>query len=373
MKFVLYLWLPLAFILPVFSGDEIDVYFGTYTRGESKGIYRSQFNTKSGELGKAVLVAEVENPSFLALSPDEKHLYAVIENGKFENKVGGGLAAFSIQKDGLRKLNARNTGGAHPCHVSIDPAGKAVLVANYSGGNVAAYPIAKDGKIGSLATLVQHEGSSINERRQKGPHAHAINIFGGGKFAAAADLGTDSIFVYQLEPGKASLKLLSEIKLKPGSGARHIAFHPTEKFAYVINEMTLTVAGFSLESETEWKPIQYLSTLPEGDRPTGSTAEIQMHPSGRFLYGSNRGHDTVVVYEIDQETGILKWIENEPIQGSVPRNFNISPDGKYLLAAGQKSNSVAVFAIDQENGTLEFMNQKIKVPSPVCIVFRSQF
>ena len=360
----------LAFVLST-NGEEgkVDVFIGTYTRGDSKGIYVSQLDLKTGALSDPTLAAEIENPSFLAFSPDEKFLYAVVETAKFKGQAGGGLAAFKVDGTQLTLLNTEGTGGGAPCHLSVDPTGKVVAVANYSGGNVAAFPVKEDGSIAPFASLIQHEGSSLNEKRQKGPHAHAINIFGKGKYAAAADLGTDSVFIYKLD-SNAGLQQVSEIRLQPGSGARHIAFHPTEKFVYVINEMLLTVAAFKLKSETEWEPLQYVSTLPEGTEKIGSTAEIQMHPSGKFVYGSNRGHDTIACYSIDQEKGTLSLVEHEPIQGKIPRNFAITPDGKYLLAAGQKSDSVAVFTIDQKTGALDFTGKKIEVPSPVGIVFK---
>ena len=370
MKYSLFLLLGMSMLsFPVTADDSWEVYFGTYTRGDSEGIYRSTLNAKDGALSEARLVAEVENPSFLALSPDNRFLYSVVETGRFEGEKGGGIVAYRVGEDGLEKLNSRNTGGGAPCHLELDPGGKVVLVANYSGGNVASFPIGKDGSLENCKSLIQHEGSSVNQRRQKGPHAHGIYPFGNGAYAAAADLGTDSVFIYRVN-GEGGLEQEAEIPLQPGSGPRHLAFHPSEKFAYVINEMTLTVAVFSLKSETEWEPVQYISTLPEGAEKQGSTAEIQMHPSGRFVYGSNRGHDTIVCYAIDESDGTLKLIEHESIQGKVPRGFALTPDGKFLLAAGQQSNSVAVFSIDQSSGSLDFTGHRIEVPSPVSVVFR---
>ncbi len=368
MKLALVLSLFLFSFSPSF-GENAEFYVGTYTKGDSKGIYRLVLNLKSGELSAPQLAAEIENPSFLAVSPDRNRLYAVVEVGKFKGEAGGGLVAFNIADDGtLRELSAQNTGGGAPCHLSVSPDGKTVVVANYSGGNVASFPVLSGGATGPITSLIQHVGSSVNKNRQEAPHAHAIYFFGNGEYAAAADLGTDLVVIYTVESGK--LKQAAQVKLLPGSGPRHLAFHPTEKYAYVINEMLLTTAAFELKSPTEWTGFQYLSTLPEGTQPVGSTAEIQMHPSGNFVYGSNRGHNTIVVYAIDQKTGTLKWVENEPIQGEVPRGFNLTPDGRFLIAAGQNSNTVAIFSINQETGSLDFTGHKIEVPSPVSIVFR---
>ena len=352
----------IATSVPGLSSDYF-VYFGTYTRPEkSEGIYRSEFSA-DGKLSDPDLVAELKNPSFLAISPNEKSLYAVSEGD-------GVTTAFSIDSEtgNLTPLNALPTKGS-PCHVTLDPKGKTVLVANYGGGSVISYPVNDDGSLGRGGSFIEHEGSSIDPKRQASPHAHSIYPFGEGKFACAADLGTDSVFIYKLDSARGTLEPAAEVKLKPGSGPRYLDFHPDGKHVYVLGEMTRDVHVFDMGPDlTQWQPFQIVSTLP-GDAPAqGSTAEIRVHPNGKFLYASNRGHDSIAVFSIN-ESGRLRRVENEPIQGKTPRNFNLDPEGKFLLAAGQNSDSVAVFRIDEKTGELEFTGESITLGNPVCIQF----
>lgn len=345
------------------------VYFGTYTRGsESKGIYYASFDAETGKLGDPVLAAESENPSFLTIAPTGETLYAVSE---VAGAGGGIVTAYRILESGaLEKINEQPSGGAGPCHVSTSADGKIVVLANYGGGSVASYRVGGDGSLSEPVSTVQHTGSSVNPKRQKGPHAHSINVSPDGRFAYAADLGTDRVYVYAVDAGTGALSRVGETAVAPGSGPRHFAFRPDGKFAYVINEILLTVTAFQVDAATgALTEIQTITTLPEGEEPVGSTAEVVCHPSGRFLYGSNRGHDTIVVYRIDEGAGTLTYVEHEPIRGETPRNFAVSPDGKWLLAAGQQSDTVAVFEIDAETGALEFADSEIKLARPVCIRF----
>ena len=353
--------------------DEGRVYFGTYTKaGGSEGIYTAGFDEGSGKLGEPVLAAKVASPSFLTIAPSGKTLYAVSETGGSE---GGRVTAFRILASGLlEKLNDQSSGGDGPCHVSLSSDGKTLAVANYGGGSVASYRIGDDGALSAPVSMIQHTGSSVDPKRQKEPHAHSINFSPDGRFAYAADLGTDRIYLYAVDPATSALKRAGETVITPGSGPRHFGFRPDGQFAYVINEMTLKVNAFRVDAASgALTEVQSLSTLPEGTDPVGSTAEVVAHPSGKFLYGSNRGHDTLVVYAIDGATGQLTWVENEPIRGKTPRNFVVSPDGKWLLAAGQQSDSVTVFAIDARTGALEFADSQIKISSPVCIRFLTKF
>lgn len=363
MSRILSLLILVATSLSGFSNDYF-VYFGTYTRPDkSEGVYRSEFSAE-GKLSAPELVAELKNPSFLAISPDQKSLYAVSEGGE------GATTAFSIDPatGDLTKLNALPTNGS-PCHVTLDPKGKTVLVANYGGGSVISYPVDDDGSLEKGGSFIEHEGSSIHPKRQASPHAHSIYPFGEGKFACAADLGTDSVFIYKLDAEKGTLEPAAEVKLKPGSGPRHLDFHPDGKHVYVLGEMTRDVHVFDMGADlTQWQPVQIISTLPDDVPAQGSTAEIRVHPNGKFLYASNRGHDSIAVFSIN-ESGLLKRVENEPIQGKTPRNFNLDPEGKFLLAAGQNSDSVAVFRIDKETGELEFTGESITIGNPVCIKF----
>lgn len=351
------------------------VYVGTYTRGgKSQGIYTLKLNMKSGALTKIGVTAGVVNPSFVAIHPSNKFLYAVGEISDFNGEKAGGVTAFSINpKDGsLTKLNEKSSVGTGPCHLVVDATGKNVLVANYGGGSVACLPVNPDGTLEDASSFIQHEGSSINEQRQKSPHGHSINVSPDNKFAFAADLGLDKILIYSLdaEKGKLTPHDPAAANVQPGSGPRHFDFHPGGKYAYVINEMALTVTAFKYNAKRgRLKTLQTISTIPDADRDQKglSTAEVRVHPSGKFLYGSNRGHDTIVAFRINQDTGELTYIENEPTQGKTPRNFFIDPTGKYLLAENQSTDSIVVFRINQDSGELEPTGNSIKIPSPVCI------
>ncbi|MDA7926886.1 lactonase family protein [Verrucomicrobiales bacterium] len=343
------------------------VYFGTYTKTDSKGIYVSDWDAEKGTLSKPVLAAEIENPSFLELSSNGKFLYAVSEVGE------GAVKAFRVLDDGtLEFINQQSAEGSITCHLSISTNGKILVIANYMGGNVASYRIHKNGSLSKSVSVIQHKGSSVNPKRQEAPHAHSINFSHDDRFAYAADLGTDRIYRYAVDPTKGTLTASGETVIEAGAGPRHFAFHTSGKFAYVINELALTVEAFSVNQQNgELTSLQTVSTLPVDTPKQGSTAEVVCHPSGKFVYGSNRGHDTIVVYQIDPSSGKLNYVENEPIQGEVPRNFALSPDGCWLIAAGQKSNTASVFSIDPESGELTFTGEQKTLSSPVCIRFRS--
>lgn len=351
------------------------VYVGTYTRGgKSKGIYTLKLNMKTGALTEIGATEGVVNPSFVAIHPSNRFLYAVGEISEFDGKPTGGVTAFSINpKDGsLTKLNEKSSGGAGPCHLVVDATGKNVLVANYGGGSVACLPISADGTLQDASSFIQHEGSSINQQRQSGPHGHSINLSPDNNFAFAADLGLDKVLIYAFDADKGKLTPHdpAAVEIEPGSGPRHFAFHPSGKYAYVINEMALTVTAFKYnKKQGRLKTQQTISTIPDADRNQQglSTAEVCVHPSGKFLYGSNRGHDTIVAYQINQDTGELTYIENESTQGKTPRNFFIDPTGTFLLAENQGSDSIVVFRINQDSGELEPTGHSIEIPAPVCI------
>ena len=352
------------------TGD-IAVYFGTYTGPKSKGIYLSRLDLASGKLSEPSLAGETEQPSFLALHPNRRFLYAVNETGS--GRTGAGkVTAFAVEAEGrLKALNQQSSRGSAPCHLVVDRAGKNLLLANYGGGSVASFPIGPDGRLGESASFVQHAGSSVNPQRQKEPHAHSINLDAGNRFAIAADLGLDKVLVYHFDgvTGRLTPNDPPSTSVKAGSGPRHFAFHPSGRNAYVINELASTVTAFEYDAaKGVLKEIQSLSTLPKGFEGENSTAEVQVHPSGRFLYGSNRGHDSIAVFAIESG-GMLRYVENTSTGGSTPRNFGISPDGKYLLAANQKSDNVVVFQIDSKTGRLTATGNSIEVPSPVCVKF----
>ncbi|MFT5464919.1 MAG: 6-phosphogluconolactonase [Verrucomicrobiales bacterium] len=366
--------LAIALILPAAAVAETLVYFGTYTRGESKGIYRSSLNEDTGALSEAVLVAEIASPSFLAIHPNGKFLYAVSEVAEFEAKPGGGVSAYAIGADGgLTLLNQRNSGGGAPCHVSLDPSGKCVMVANYSGGSISVYPIEADGKLGEVGSFVQHAGSSVHPKRQTAPHAHSINPDPSGKRAFVADLGLDQVLIYNLDAanGKVEANDPPFVKLPGATGPRHFSFHPNGKFAFTNLEMTLQIAALSYDSKTgALAVIDTKSTVDEGTPQKGnSTAECLVHSSGKWVYVSNRGANSIAAFKINQDTGKLTPIERESTQGKTPRNFGIDPSGKFLIAANHSSNDVVVFKINQDTGELDPTGHKIAVPVSVCVRF----
>ena len=353
--------------------EQYYMYVGTYTRGgKSEGIYIYRFDAKSGKVTPIGAQGGVDNPSFLAPHPSGKFLYSVGEVGEFRGKQGGAVAAFSVDSatGKLEFLNAQSSGGAGPCHLNVDKTGQNVVVANYGGGSAAVLPIKADGRVAAASSFVQHEGSSILPSRQKGPHAHSINLDAANRYAMVADLGLDQVLVYRFNPSVGELVPNDPpfAKVAPGAGPRHFAFHPSGKFSYVINEINSTITAFTYDgSAGKLTELQTITTLPEGFKGNNSTAEVVAHPSGKFLYGSNRGHDSIAVFGIDQATGKLTAIEHEPTQGETPRNFFVDPTGKFLLAENQKTDSIAILAIDQESGELNPTGQKLAVPSPVCI------
>ncbi len=357
--------------LSAVDADELTAYIGTYTGGDSEGIYRLVLKIDGDKIQSSdlKLVAKTANPSFLALHPDGKLLYAVGELGEFQGKKSGAVTAFAIQADGsLTQINQQPSHGAAPCHLVVDKSGQHVLTANYTGGNVASFPIKDDGGLGPATSIIQH-GKSGDK-----PHAHSINLDAANRFALAADLGLDQVLVYKFDEktGKLSPNDPPYAEVSTGSGPRHFAFHPGGKFAYVINETKLTVTAFEYDAKLgTLKPLQTISTIPEDitDRKGFSTAEVQVHPSGKFVYGSNRGHDTIAIFSVDEKTGKLTRVGNQPIHGKTPRNFGIDPSGKYLLACGQNSNTIAVFRIDEKTGKLTLIGEPIEAPSPVCVKF----
>lgn len=368
--------MPLVnFVAPAVAAEPNDyhVYFGTYTEGKSKGIYVAKFDASTGAVTAPELAAEIRNPSFVAIHPTGKFVYAVGEIDDFSGKKTGAVSAFARDaKTGkLTLLNQQDSGGAAPCHIVVDPTGKTVLVANYTGGSVSSYPIGDDGKLKPAASTIQHQGSSVDKGRQQAPHAHSINVDPSGKFAMAADLGLDKVLVYRFDAAAGTLSPNDppSTSVAPGSGPRHFAFHPSGKYAYVINEMLLTVTAFDYDAEKgSLTAKQTISTIPDKNPGGYSTAEIQVHPSGKFLYGSNRGHHSLAIFSIGDD-GKLTAVGHVSTNGKTPRNFTIDPTGKYIFAANQDSSTVVVFKIDQETGKLSRAGESLPVANPVCVKF----
>jgi 6-phosphogluconolactonase len=350
------------------------VYFGTYTGAKSKGISVASFDAATGRLGPPRLAAETENPSFLALHPSRPLLYAANEVDNFEGQRAGAVSAFAIDPatGELRALGRASSRGAHPCHLVVDRSGGNVLVANYSGGSIASLPIRADGGLEAASSFVQHVGKSADPKRQTAPHAHMIDVDGKNRFALVADLGLDQVLVYRFDAGRGRLAPADPpfARVEPASGPRHFAVSPDGRDLYVLNEMRITVTAFKYASGrlTEY---QTLSALPAGAQPTpaDSGAEIQVHPSGRFLYSSQRGPDNIAVFAREGATGRLTLVEHVPTGGRTPRSFGIDPSGRWLLAANQRSDSVVVFRIDPGTGRLTPTGQVVEIGAPVSVTF----
>jgi 6-phosphogluconolactonase len=352
--------------------DKLWVYVGTYTDGGSKGIYRCELDLASGRLSAAALAGEAASPSFLAIHPSRRFLYAVAEVGEFRGKKEGGVLAFAIdpKTGGLTLLNQQASGGAGPCHLVVDREGRHVLAANYGGGSVCVLPIGGDGRLGEATAFVQHQGRGPDPRRQEAPHAHSVNLDAANRFAFVADLGLDQVLIYKFDAAKGTLTPNDPpaIALDPGAGPRHFAFHSDGRHAYVINEMHSTVTGLSYDPPRgALKLLQTVSTLPKGYSGRNSTAEVQVHPSGKFLYGSNRGHDSIAVFRVDKKTGELSAAGHQADGIKTPRNFGIDPTGAYLIAANQGADSLVAFRIDQQSGALTPAGSRVDVPRPVCV------
>jgi 6-phosphogluconolactonase len=376
---VLFLSLLPAHAAPAAKQGKYIFYVGTYTEegSKSKGIYAYRFDSETGEATPLGLVAETTNPSFVALHPGGQYLYAVNELQNYKGPNSGGVSAFSIDHatGKLTFLNEVVSRGADPCYIIVDKAGKFVLVANYTGGSIAVFPILGDGKLGDASEFVQHTGHGANEKRQEKAHAHSIDLSPDNHIAFVDDLGLDQLLVYKYDVAKGTLSPNDSpfVKLDPGAGPRHFVLHPSGKFAYVVAEMQSTVTALSVDLKSgTLQRMQTVSTLPKEFTGENDDAEIQIHPSGKFLYASNRGHDSIAVYTIDPLKGTVTPVENVSTGGKTPRSFEIDPTGKFILAQNQKSDSIVIFRIDQKTGRLSATGQKLDVPSPVCVKFLEQ-
>jgi 6-phosphogluconolactonase len=345
------------------------MYVGTYTSGSSKGIYAYKYQPSTGKLTSLGLAAESSNPTFLAVHPNQRFLYAVNENNT------GMVSAFAIDaaSSKLKPLNQVSSKGAGPCHLSVDKTGKWLFVANYNSGSVAAFPIKMDGSLGEASASFQHSGKSVNPERQSGPHAHVAAISPDNRFVWVCDLGLDEVRSYRIDAAKGMTPNDPPFaKVEPGSGPRHVVFRADSKFAYVEDEMGASVTVFSYDAaKGTMQQVQVISTLPQGYSGTKSGAEIALHPTSKFLYTSNRGHDSIAIFKVDRAKGTLTAAGTVPTEGKTPRNFAIDPTGNYLFAGNQDSNSMVAFKIDQQTGSLTPTGDKYELGAPVSIVFVS--
>ncbi len=352
--------------------DKYRVYLGTYTGKLSKGIYQCELDLKDGKLSNLQVAGEMNSPSFVAIHPNQRFLYAVGEAGGKK----AGVVAFAIDgKTGnLTRLNDAPSGGSGPCHIVVDHSGKCVLAANYGSGSCCSIPIGKDGKLLEGGSIHQHTGKSVNKGNQEGPHGHSINVDKANKFAFCADLGIDKVLVYRLDAAKGTMVPHDPpaLVVPAGSGPRHFAFHPNGKRAYINGEINMTIIACDYDADKGvLTQKQVLSTLPKDEtRTKGSTAEVVVHPSGKFVYVSNRDpYNSIAIFAINQKTGELTAVGHEARGVKTPRNFAIEPTGQYMLVANQSGNSVISFRIDSKTGLLTPTGSSVEVGSPVCVRF----
>jgi 6-phosphogluconolactonase len=352
------------------------VYVGTYTTKQaSKGIYAYRFDANTGQLTSIGLAAESTDPSFVAVHPNGKYLYAVNEVGDFNGMKSGAVSSFAIdRKSGtLKQLNQVSTHGAGPCFVSLDKTGRFVLVANYDGGSVATFAIQDDGSLSLVKGFVQHSGSGVDKERQEGPHAHWIGVSPDNRFALVADLGLDDVMVYKFDDVRGGLTPNTPpyAEVKPGTGPRHLAFHPNGKFVYLLTEMGSSVTTFAYSAQKgSLSALQTVPALPKDYSGVREAAEIVVHPSGKFVYASNRGTaNSIAAYKVDASKGTLTPAGIFSTRGQIPRNFTIDPTGRFLLAANEDSGNIVVFRMDAATGELTPTGQVEELPAPVCITF----
>jgi 6-phosphogluconolactonase len=352
---------------------EYSLYIGAYTRGASKGILLAHFNSKTGAISTPELAVATPNPTFLAIHPNNRFLYAVNEVESWNGQPTGSVGAFSIETGGkLRLLNQVSSKGRGPCHVALDTKGRVALVANYGSGSIASYKIATDGQLSEAVSFFQDSGFGPNQSRQAGPHAHSNTLSADNRYVISCDLGTDRLSIYELDTENAKIVPSNPpfVRAVPGGGPRHFTFHPNEKFGYVCNEMLSSVTAFQWNRfRGELTELETVSTLPKGGfSGENSTAEIRIHPVNGRLYVSNRGHNSIAVFEIAKD-GKLTLIETAATGGKTPRNFNFDPSGRWLLAAHQDSNDIKVLEIHHKKGTLAATSNSAQCGAPVCLRF----
>lgn len=353
------------------KGNNYIAYVGTYTSGESKGIYTYRLE-EDGRLIEINSPRNIDNPSYICFGRNKRYLYAVIEGENFQGEHGGGVASFKINNETgeLQLLNSKGTKGDAPCHLVTDRMDKHLFVANYTEGTFTTFDIYEDGSLGELTNITTHEGKGIDEVRQEKAHVHYVTFSPDEKFLFAVDLGIDKIKIYSVSEESGTTTLVGQYDTKPGSGPRHMEFHPNGKYVYLINELSSEIAALRYFGDGPiLETIEYLSTLPEGFTGFNNCAAVHVSKDGRFLYASNRGHDSVAAFKIDEATGKLRLISITPTGGEFPRDFEIDPAGRFLFSANQKSNTITTFMVNNETGELTPLEQVINVPNPTCIKF----
>ncbi|MBU4460835.1 MAG: lactonase family protein [Verrucomicrobia bacterium] len=354
------------------AGAAQTVYIGTYSQRGSEGIYMSRLDPATGQLAAPTVAAKATNPSFLALHPKLPVLYAVNETGRYEGKPVGAVIAFAVDETtgALTELNREPTGGPVPCHLAVDATGSHLVIANYVDGTVASFPLAPDGRLKPVAQLLRHEGSGPNARRQKGPHAHGVTFAPANDFVFVPDLGIDRVVGYRFDAKTGRLDRHEPACgiLHPGAGPRHFAFRPDGKTAYAVNELDATVTAFRWAGN-ELKSFATVPGAPKGFEGTNTAAEVVAHPSGRFLYTSNRGHNSIAVFTLDAD-GKPAPVQHQSTGGRAPRNFTLDPAGRFLVAANQDSDNILAFRVDPDTGRLTPTGSEIAVAAPVCVLFR---
>ena len=350
------------------------LYIGTYTEDDpATGIHLARFDDVTGSLSRIGGIDAGPNPSFLAIHPKGHTLYAVNEVTEWEGHPAGGVSSFDISPvtGELTRLNRQSSAGAAPCYVSVDRAGRAVLVANYVGGSIAVLPLA-DGSLAKASHVVQHSGKGPNAERQGGPHAHCIVTDPSNRYALAVDLGVDRVLLYRLSEDGHSLQHVTDAVLTPGAGPRHLAFHPTLPLVYVANELDSTVSSFRFDAgRGALLPVETIATLPRGWSGTNFPADIHLDSAGRHVYVSNRGHNSIAMFHVAERTGRLTMAQAIATEGDWPRNFSLDPTGSWLLVGNQRSGSIVVLRRDQDSGRLSPTSHRLTVPRVACVRFRA--
>ncbi len=366
---ILWLLIGIVFGGGLLQAESAVVWIGT-GGGEARGIYRVELDLETGKISEPSVAAEVRSPGFLAMHPNGTVLYAACQ---LPDGQGGGVAAYAISSDrqSLELLNVQPIGDGGAAHLTTDRTGACLITAQYGGGSVAVFPLDANGAIGPRSMLVEHEGSGPNKQRQEKPHPHWAGVSPDNQFVFVPDLGIDKIVIYQLDPKAARITAHGEADCPPGGGPRHFVFHPNGQFGYVVNEMAVTITAFRYQTQKgALNAIQTIPALPfflqEG---SDSGSEVRVHPTGKFLYSANRGHDSITVFGVEPDTGRLRFVERESIRGAWPRNFNVDPSGRWLLAGGRHSNSLTSFEIDQDRGALRYTRNRVDCPTPICVLF----